>query len=419
MKKTKTLASPREAAASEVIITLEGLQEYDKKLKAKMDGQIEANTAQVFKSQKTDLTTADTKVIEDYFTAHTDVTPRKGDVFVVETLVESTVYEMSAYSYTGDAWLAMTGNVDASKVILREDIKMAGAYTQVGNLTKTQTGTADFVVKGKSVAEALTEIFSKRLQPKAPTEPSVSGFALTGAKAVEVGTKVTEAQFGTAVLNPGSYEFGPATGITAQSFKVDRVCAPASLSKESVGTAASGTDNNDGNGFIIGDGNEEHTVTSLKYKVTASYGDGAIAFDNLGSASNPEVKIAAGSKAQETSAYTGYRSFFSGATTDMGTIDSAFVRKLKNSNAAYKAQTLTISVPAGSTRVVVACIGTAKGVTKVINETSMNADVTSAFTKQTVAVEGANGYTAKDYNAWVFQPAVAFEQAATLKVTLG
>ena len=49
----------------------------------------------------------------------------------------------------------------------------------------------------------------------------------------------------------------------------------------------------------------------------------------------------------------------------------------------------------------------------------MNADVTSTFVKSTVNVEGANGYTAKSYNVWVFEPAVAYENAATLKVTLG
>ena len=50
----------------------------------------------------------------------------------------------------------------------------------------------------------------------------------------------------------------------------------------------------------------------------------------------------------------------------------------------------------------------------------MNADVTGTFTKQTgVAVEGANGYAAKDYNVWIFEPAVPYENAAVLKVTLG
>lgn len=87
----------------------------------------------------------------------------------------------------------MTGNVDADKVILRENITLAGGYTQVGNLTKSQNGTATFSTKGKSVMDALTEIFSKRLQPSITAQPSIGTFALTGAGAVEAGTKVAAA----------------------------------------------------------------------------------------------------------------------------------------------------------------------------------------------------------------------------------
>lgn len=51
------------------------------------------------------------------------------------------------------------------------------------------------------------------------------------------------------------------------------------------------------------------------------------------------------------------------------------------------AGTLTINVPAGAQRVVIACIAGKTGVTKVINETAMNADVTSTFTQSSVNVE--------------------------------
>lgn len=46
-------------------------------------------------------------------------------------------------------------------------------------------------------------------------------------------------------------------------------------------------------------------------------------------------------------------------------------------------------------------------------------DVTDTFTRRLSPIEGANGYTAKDYNVWVFEPAVPYENAAVLKVTLG
>ena len=386
----------------------------------KVADEIAAKNVTLYQGTKTDLDTADGDVITQYFADHSSETPKQGDVFVIKTTVDNTDYELSAYMYDGTSWIALTGFVDANKVILRSDLTLAGSYTQVGNITKSANEMKTYSAKGKSVAELISEIFTKRLQPGTPTQPSVSGFALTGAKAVEAGTTVPTATFGTAKLNPGSYQYGPATGITATSYSVDRVADPPAMSQTGIATAASGTDNNGGAGFTIGDGSEANVVSSLAYKVTVSYGDGAVANDNMGSPSDPEVKISAGSKTQTTAAYTPFRKYFYGATTTKPTIDSAFIRGfLTNSTGAYSAQTLTVNVAAGSVRVCIACEATKTGVTKIINETALNADVTSTFTETSVQVEGANGYTAKEYKVWTFEPDVPYENAAVLKVTLG
>ena len=374
----------------------------------------------VYAATKADLSTSDDSVISGYFAQNTDVKPKKGDVFVVTTTVDGSTYEQSAYFYDGSAWVAMTGSVDADKVILRENITLAGGYTQVGNLTKSQNGTATFQTKGKSVADILTEIFSKRLQPTITAQPSVTGFALNGAKAVEAGTQVAAASYGTAELNPGSYKYGPDTAVVASGWKVERITDKATTEVANAETAslAAGSDSNGGAGFVIGDAGGD-AVASLKYKATATHGAGVPAKDNLGSDSNPAVAIAAGTKSKETAAYTPFRNYFYGATAEKPTLNSDYIRSLTKSGKAYAAGTLTINVPVGARRVAIACIATAKGVTKVINETAMNADVTSTFVKSTVPVEGANGYSVKTYNVWIFEPAVAYGNAAALKVTLG
>ena len=374
----------------------------------------------VYAATKADLSTSDDSVISGYFAQNTDVKPKKGDVFVVTTTVDGSTYEQSAYFYDGSAWVAMTGSVDADKVILRENITLAGGYTQVGNLTKSQNGTATFSTKGKSVMDALTEIFSKRLQPSITAQPSIGTFTLTGAGAVEAGTKVAAAAYSGATLNAGSYQYGPATGVTATNWKVERITDKATTEVANAETAslAAGSDNNGGAGFVIGDAGGD-AVASLKYRVTATHSAGVTAKDNLGAASSPAVAIAAGTKTKDTAAYTPFRNTFYGASASKPALDSAAIRALGKTGKAYAAGTLTINVPAGTQRVAIACIATAKGVTKVINETAMNADVTSTFVKSAVPVEGANGYAAKDYNVWVFEPAVAYGNAAVLKVTLG
>ena len=377
----------------------------------------------LYEGTKSDLSASDSSVIEAYFAAHTDITLKAGDVFVVTTTVGGKEYEKSAYQYTGEAWEAMTGNVDADKVIMRENLMLAGDYDRIGNWTKDKNGTATKEVSGKSVAAILKDLTSKTLQPTITANPSINGFGLSGAGAVEAGTPVATASYLAASLNPGSYKYGPktGTGVVASNWKVERITDGGAEQVASVDATSlpAGSDNNGGNGFIIGDAGGANAVASLKYRVTATHGVGVQAEDNLGGASNPAVAIAAGSKTKDSAAYTPFRNYFFGATAEKPALDSAYIRGLTKSGKAYAPGVITVNVPAGANRVVIACIAGKTGVKKVINETALNADVTDTFTKKTVAVEGANGYTAKDYNVWVFEPAVPYENAAVLKVTLG
>jgi hypothetical protein len=377
----------------------------------------------LYEGTKTDRSTTDGSVIEAYFAAHTDITPKAGDVFVVATVIGEKEYEKSAYQYTGESWEAMTGNVDADKCILPEDLMLAGDYDRIGNWTKDKNGTINKAVAGKSVMAVLKDITSKTLQPTITANPSIGGFGLTGAAAVEAGTKVAAASYLAANLNPGSYKYGPksGTGVKASNWKVDRVTDKATTQVATVDAASlpAGSDDNGGNGFIIGDAGGDNAVASLKYRVTATHGAGVQAEDNLGGASSPAVAIAAGSKTKDSAAYTPFRNYFFGATAEKPALDSAYIRGLTKSGKAYAPGVITVNVPAGANRVVIACIAGKTGVKKVINETALNADVTDTFTKKTVAIEGANGYAAKEYNVWIFEPAVPYENAATLKVTLG
>lgn len=128
----------------------------------------------VYAGTKEDLSASDDSVIAAYFKAHTDVAVKKGDVFVVTTTVGNSTYEKSAYFYDGKAWVAMTGSVDADKVILRDDITLAGGYTQVGNLTKSQNGTAQ-TISSKSVNITVpTKVGDLTNDQKFQTETQVS-----------------------------------------------------------------------------------------------------------------------------------------------------------------------------------------------------------------------------------------------------
>lgn len=402
------------------LITVQTLKTAVERLKSEF-GELGGGT--LYSDIKSDLSASDTSIIEAYFAQDGAPTPKAGDVFIVTTIVDEKTYEQSAYGYNGTQWVAMTGNVDADKVIMREDLTLAGNYTQIGNWTKSQNGTLKKAVSGMSVAAILKDLMSKVLQPTITAQPSVTGFALSGAGAVEAGTQIASPAYTAGSLNPGSYSYGPksGTGVVASHWKVERITNKGTTVVTEVDTASlvAGNDANDGVSFIIGDSGEDNAVSSLKYRATATHGAGVQAEDNLGGASDPAVAIAAGTKTKDTSAYTPYRNYFYGATAAKPVLDSAYVRSLTKSNKAYAVGTITLNIPAGATRVSIACIVGKTGVAKVINETALNADVTDTFAKKTVAVEGANGYTAKDYNVWVFEPAIPYENSAVLKVTLG
>ena len=298
-------------------------------------------------------------------------------------LVTNSIGVKSAYQYDED-WIACDGNVDASKVIMPFDITLAGSYTQVGNLSKTSTGTATFATKGKSVAAALQEMLSKREQPKIKSNPSVSLTATSGAK--EVGTSVTPEW--TASLNAGSYTYGPATGIVASSWEIS----------DTDGHKAS-TASGEFDSFIVGDD------TNYRISAKANYEAGVIAQDNLGDPSNPTIQIAAGNKSANGGYITGYRAWFMYIGGSLDEVDSAFVRSSSNMGSTPATQS-GVTISEGTKRIMIAIPQTSTlKLTSVIDVDGMGLDVFGNFTLSTVNVEGVDGYQAKPYNVWIAENA--------------
>lgn len=357
---------------------------------------IAQNRDSLYKYTRTDASQSDADAISAALGGNTAV---QGDIVVITTTVEGSTYEQSAFMYDGTQWAAMTGKVDADKVILQNDITMAGNYTQVGNLTKEQTKTATFATKGKSVAEALTEIFSKRLQPTITSNPAVT-LTFGQAKAYEVGTTVSPTY--SASLSAGSYTYGPATGITATSWEISD-------------TAGNTADTASGSFADV-------VVTdNTNYKITAkaNYRAGAVAVDNLGATSSPEIKIAAGSATKTSGAITGYRNTFYGTVTEKAEVTSTIIRGLTKSNKALSnGSSFTVTIPVGAVRVIFAYPATLQDVSSVKDVNGLNAEIKSAFTKSSVTVAGAGADAGIAYKVYVtdFAEPVAKANSYTVKI---
>lgn len=298
----------------------------------------------------------------------------------------------------GDLPYASSGadiQVDASQVMFSQDLvftEQFGKYVPSG-------GKVTVPANGDSLLEVLLNAFATDSNPSI-TQPSVS-INSSDFKAYEVGSNVTPSY--TATLNPGSYQYGPATGITATSWSVvDNAAEPNTLN------TASGSFPQ----MQVVDG------TSYSITATASYGAGAIPVTALGQ-EYTAGQIQAGSKSANKGTITGYRNGFYGTFTDLTELTSANIRTLTPTNKAVTAGTvLNISIPVGAKRVVFAYPASIRAVSSVQDANGLNAEIKSAFTELSVSVLGANNYAGIDYRVYYLDYANPNDAQNTYKVTI-
>ena len=319
---------------------------------------------------------------------------QSGDIAIIKRVIASEKYEYTAYVYNGTSWCAMDGNYNAENVYFDKDLVTTSA---VGNITLTN-GQATIATAGKNLKQVFDTIFVKEKNPSV-TQPSVS-VSLGNAGAKEVGTKVTPSY--TTSFNGGNYEFGPATGCNPTSWSVTDSDGSAPL------TTATGK-------FA------EITVaddTNYKVNATVNYSEGAIPVTNVGN-EYASGKIVAGSKSATSSAITGYRNSFYGTLTEKGELTSDIIRSLKKSNKALtNGNTFDITIPVGAMRVVFAYPATLRDVISVKDVNGLNAEISGAFRKSNLSVEGLNNFQGIDYKVYVTDFAEAVATANTYKVTI-
>lgn len=303
-----------------------------------------------------------------------------GDTAIVKRVISGDKISYTAYVYDGE-WKAMDGNYRADNVYFDDDITYTVA---IGTLAKP-SGSAKFAAKGKNVEQVLSSLMAQEANPS-KSNPAVSFSSTGGLGTFEIGTKKNLTY--TAALSAGGYTYGPATGITAQTWEVSCTGVANKLA------TATGTFEN-----VVAE------ATAKKITAKATYNDGAIPVTNLGN-QYPDGQIKAGTASKDSGNLIGVRHMFYGVVKSADfALDSAHIRSLKHEAAAKKTIS-TFTAGDGALKVVVACPA-GYNVTKVTLPSAMGADATADFVKQggTVQVEGAEGYTAAAYSVWVFEPA--------------
>ena len=310
---------------------------------------------------------------------------KKGDIAVlVRTDIGNPVisYILKENGPTTAAnWVALCGKVTTENVVLGYTLKTMG-NGKIGGIPENTTFQPNTTLK-----TILNQMFVKIIQPSI-TQPSIS-ISASGAKSVEAGTQVNITV--TPTFNPGKYTYGPATGVTLQTYTLQQNLKG---STTTIVDAAPAAEPHTVQNITIEDG------TTIQFNASCTHTAGAQPLDNSGAPATVQG-IQAGTKSvSNQQAFSGFRKYFYGCkTTITETVDSAYIRGLTGSSGAYNNNSWNINVPEGTKEITIA-VEDGKTLKNILYVEGMNTDVLSTFTMTQVPVEGANGFTAKSYNVY-------------------
>ena len=300
----------------------------------------------------------------------------------------------------GQLWVkpgADISTIPADKVMFDSDLVFTyqfGKYTPTG-------GKVTVPADNKSLLDVLNDEYSEDKNPTI-SQPSV-GISSSTARAYEVGTSVTPQYSGS--FNAGNYEYGPKpTGAAIIEW----------LASNNVTTETKTTQAGTFAAYVVPDG------SNYRVTIKGTYSDGVIPVTALGK-QYPVGQIKGATKTAQSGAITGYRNSFYGTLADKTTaINSATIRGLaqKSGKALANGNTFTVNIPVNAQVVLIAYPATLRDVTSIKDVNGLNADITSAFTKSAVNVEGAAGYTAISYKVYRLDFAKPNDAANKYTVTI-
>lgn len=306
--------------------------------------------------------------------------PVKGDIAIIKERLEGGKYQYTAYVRGETNWEAMDGNYDAENVYFQKDLTITAP---IGVQTIPSSGSKTLSTTGKNIKQVFDMIVASEKNPSTTQPTAELNSSNIGAK--EVGTNIAIAY--SFVTNPGSYTYGPVTGVTFSGYE-------ATFNGETL-TGASGT-------FASVQVTDS---TSLSISGRCSSSEGAIPVTNLG---NPYEagKIAAKNYTPSKGTLTGFRGWFYGyyngdqAIADPAAITSdqlrAFGADKKNfptSMSTSKMQQMFFAAPKGKVSSV--------SISNAVNGAPLT------VVKGTCSVEGANHYNAVEYDLFYVANAVA------------
>lgn len=317
----------------------------------------------------------------------------KGDIAYIKRLIAAEKYSYTAYVYNGTAWSAMDGNYNAENVYFQNDLTYTAA---IGVKTVPSSGSGTIAAEGKNLKEVLASILAEEKNPTIK-QPSAS-MASSNIGAKEVGTNIAIAY--SITTNAGSYQYGPATGVTFTEHT-------ASFNGQTK-SGASGT-------F---DSVQVTDTTNLSISGSVKSGDGAVPKTNIGN-DYAAGKIAAKTHSLTKGTLTGFRGWFYGYKTGTTALANASAITSDEVRALGSGAQTSIPTQMNTDKMKQMFFAIPKGKKSSVSVADATNGAPQTVTKITdVMVEGANGYDAVAYDVWFVDNASAASGAAKFNITV-
>jgi hypothetical protein len=261
---------------------------------------------------------------------------------------------------------------------------------------------------GMTMSQWLADSLKKTVEPTIKRYPNagLSASCSNSGASLEIGSYITSVSYTGSLSEDGDYETNgkeTASGIVAGDLAWEVTLGDDAATKKTTATGSYTTN------IQINSTTANTVYATVKAKATLSLANVKTPVNNLGEA-NADVKIkgfdANGTTEKSLSAEvkaSGYRNtWYYVGTDDQFELTSANIRDKATAKNASTTSFGTVTIPGGTKRVMFAVLGD-KTLKSVIDVDGQNLDVKANFTKETIAIEGANGFDAANYSVFHFE----------------
>ena len=289
--------------------------------------------------------------------------------------------------------------------VLESDMMLTYSF---GKHTVPTGGSLNAGGTGMTMSQWLADSLKKTVEPTIKRYPNarLSASCSNSGATLEIGSYITSVSYTGSLSEDGDYETNgkeTASGIKSSDLSWKVTLGDDATTEKTTSTGSYTTN------IQINSTTANTIYATVKATATLSLDNVVTPTNNLGEA-NANVKIAgfdaAGTTTKSLSAEvkaSGYRNtWYYVGTDDTFELNSANIRSKCTAKNASTTSFGTVTIPGGTKRVMFAVLGD-KTLKSVIDVDGQNLDVKANFTKETIAIEGANGFTSADYSVFHFE----------------